>query len=128
MTTQAAVTTGTTEGKTAKAKRERKSFSVRLDGASGAQMRVTASKRRDGAQTQVVHTTVDGKKKASQRGATEDHPSIEAVRARADVLVAQAVKMGWKVREPHGGFAKKPDAFDAAHLPGPGTAASPKKK
>ncbi len=59
---------GTTEGKTAKAKRERKSFSVRLDGANGAQMRVTASKRGgDGAQTQVVHTTMDGKKKTSQR-------------------------------------------------------------
>jgi hypothetical protein len=112
---------------TTKAKRERKSFSVRLNGANNAQMRITATKRKDGAaQTYAVHTTLDGKKKVNRRGATEDHASIEAARKRVDVLVAHALKLGWKQREARSGFARKPDAFTFDTLPAPDGGAAPK--
>jgi hypothetical protein len=32
-------------------------------------------------------------------------------------LAATAVKAGWVKKERAGGFARRPDAFDAAHLP-----------
>lgn len=104
-----------------KAKRERRSWSVGLDGSDGGSLRVVARLRRDGtAQSFVVHTTKDGKKKRHARGATENHATIDAALARQEKLVVDAAKLGWKVHERAGGFARKPDAFAAANLPRPG--------
>jgi hypothetical protein len=106
--------------------RGRRNFNVRLDGASGSQMRVAAQRRKDG--TAVTFVVRTGKKKVHDRGATEEHASLQVAQARADALVAQLTKLGWKQREARGGFARKPDAFDAEHLPGPGAPAGQTSK
>lgn len=107
-----------------KPKKERTTFSVRFDDASRGSLLLVARRRGDGtAQTFAVHTTKDAKGKAQNvRGATEQHPSIEAARTAQEKLGAKAVALGWKRREAFRGFAAKPDAFDAGHLPAPAKA------
>lgn len=93
--------------------------SVAFRGDSGTELRLVLETRRDGsARTYAVHSTREGKKVRNVRGATQRHASAEAARA------AQVVKQGWVRKERVGGFAPKPDAFDATHLPAP---AKPKK-
>ncbi len=102
-----------------KAPRQRRSFSVRLDDPSGACLRVYARVKKTGAETFVVHSVQDGKKRKNTRGATSEHPDLKAAQAAVDKLVAQAVKQGWSVAPARAGFTRKPDAFAADALPKP---------
>lgn len=114
----AEMTTGTAAPAVA-AKGSRTS-SVSFRGEAGTELRLVLETRRDGsARTYAVHSTREGKKVRNARGATQRHASAEAARAAQDRLAAQAVKQGWVRKERVGGFAPKPDAFDAAHLPAP---------
>ncbi len=104
-----------------KTKRERRSFALRFEGADGSRLTIKASRQKDGsAKTEVTHGVRDGKKWKNVRGATETHPNFEAATKRQSELAAQAMKLGWRKREARAGFARKPDAFDAGHLPAPG--------
>jgi hypothetical protein len=70
--------------------------------------------------TFAVHGVKDGKKRKNTRGASGTHPSLDRAKVAMERLAATAVKAGWVKKERAGGFARKPDAFDAAHLPAPG--------
>lgn len=109
-------------------KKERKSWSVRLEDGSGSMLRVAASKRGDGtARTQVIHTTRDGKKKVNTRGATEQHATLELAKTAQAKIVAKAVAMGWRKTETRRGFEAKPDQFSVETLPKPATKVAGKK-
>jgi hypothetical protein len=97
----------------------RKSFSTRLDGEAGATLRVFTVVRKDGAVTYAIHTTGPKGARKSVRGATSQHPTVEAARTAADRIVAEAEKRGgWrKAQRGGGGFAVKPDAFSLDSLP-----------
>jgi hypothetical protein len=99
-----------------------RSYSVTLSAVDGTTtLRLMALKRADGsAITFAIHTTVDGKKRKNTRGATETHPSLDRAKVAMERLAATAIKAGWIRKERTGGFARKPDSFDAAHLPAPG--------
>src|SRR5438046_980829 len=103
-------------------RKRRTNFSTALRGpGEGETLRVYLKQRKDGtAITYAVHVTKDGKKKKSEKGATERHPGLEPAKATVEKLVADAVKLGWKIPERKGNFQTKPDAFDATSLPAPG--------
>lgn len=93
-----------------------KKSNVRLVGAKDSGLTLTLD-RSDPAKpiTYATHITiVDGKKKRT-RGATEKHANEAAAVAAVKKLHASAVKLGWSVRVKSA--TRKPDAFDATHLP-----------
>ena len=105
-----------------KQRRQRKTFSVAMQGPDGAVLRVSLRIRKDGTtETWVSHKPKGGK---SVRGASQKHANTEAAHKAMESLVEKALKMGWekKVRV---GFQRKPDAFGMANLPAP---AAPKAK
>lgn len=91
---------------------------ILVDGA-GNRLVCHLEKRKDGTWRTLVHHTV-GKGKAAKRtrGATTTHRDEKAARAAWGKLATDAKKQGWK-GSPRAGFAGRPDAFDAAHLPAP---------
>jgi hypothetical protein len=98
-----------------------RSYSTLLHGADGATLRIMALRRADGsAITFAIHGVKDGKKRKNTRGASETHPNLDRAKVAMEKLAATAIKAGWVKKERAGGFARKPDAFDAAHLPAPG--------
>ena len=54
----------------------------------------------------------------NKRGATENHESFEAAKARANEIADKLAAMGWKRRITSGGF-KKTDDFTFDSLPAP---------
>ncbi len=109
-------------------KRARRSWALRFDAADGSALTIRASRNRDGsARTEVSHGTAPDpktRKRTTTRGATEQHATMEAATKRQSELAAQATKLGWRQREVRGGgFVRRADAFDAAHLPAPGKSA-----
>jgi hypothetical protein len=99
-----------------------RSYSTTLGAADGTTtLRLMALRRSDGsAITFAIHTTVDGKKRKHTRGATETHASLDRAKVAMEKLAVTAIKAGWIRKERTGGFVRKPDSFDAAHLPAPG--------
>jgi len=96
---------------------EPRSYGVRLVGADGELLWCRAIRVNAGWRTEALHRSG----KARARGASADHPTVEPARAALDKMVAAALKGGWTRREGRGGgFARRPDAFDLAHLPKPG--------
>jgi hypothetical protein len=107
---------GTTTTRTKAAKGSR-SYSITLDGAAGAQLRLVAQRKADGsAVSYVVQVTkAAGGKKTSTRGMTSKHASLEAARAAVEKMATEATspKLGWTRKERKTGFTPKPDAFTA---------------
>ena len=91
-----------------------KSFGTRLTSEAGEQLLVRAHKTKAGWRSEVRHKVG----KVTTRGATQQHPTMEAARKAVETLAATAEKAGW-VRKAARSFARMPDAFDAAHLPRP---------
>lgn len=124
MSTMNAMTTDETKTApvTPKAAKVSKSFSVTLTDGSGALLRITAIRKKEGATTHVVKTTktADGKRK-NERGMTATHPSLDAAKAAVGKLATEAAKLGWARKEGARGYTPKPDAFTA--LPAAGTVA-----
>ena len=83
----------TTRTKAAKGSR---SFSVTLDGAAGAQLRLVAQRRPDGsAISYVVQVTKNGTKKVNSRGMTTQHANLQAARAAVEKMASEATaKLG----------------------------------
>lgn len=125
--TTASPTTSETPATTVKKERKpRRTFSVNLQAADGATLRITMKLKKDGtATTHAVHTVRDGKKKKSTRGATEQWANLDQAKVAADKLTAAALKIGWVRKERTAGFVAKPDAFTATSLP-PATQEPPK--
>lgn len=98
-----------------------RSFSTALRGDEGAVLRIVVVFRRNGtANSFVIHSVKDAKgKNVNTRGASEAHDTADEARERAEELVEQAVKAGWRRSERRSGFAPRPDAFSAAALPAP---------
>ncbi len=93
-----------------------KSFGVRLDGGAGELLWIRAFVTRTGWRSEAIVR----KDKKNTRGATMEHPTSETARAMVDRLAAAAEKSGWKRRQSRGGgFTRRPDSFDATHLPRP---------
>ncbi len=112
-------------------KRARRSWALRFDAADGSTLTIRATRNSDGsARTEVSHGSAADpktKKRTTTRGATEQHATMEAATKRQGELAAQATKLGWRQREARGGgFVRRADAFDAAHLPAPGRATAKK--
>jgi hypothetical protein len=101
--------------------KERRSWSVALDGGKDERLTVALEKRRDGTWRTFARVTVGtGKARKHVRGATAQHADERQGRAAQEALVARATKDGWRRREPRGGgFAARPDAFTLATLPKP---------
>lgn len=103
------------------------SYSIRLV-AGTSEMLLLAYKTSAGFTSSVtVYTSpaVKGQRRAGQRGATATHPTLAAAKAALEKLAVEAVKKGWQRPEKKslGGFVRKADAFDAAHIPAPAKAA-----
>lgn len=97
-----------------KAAKGSRSYSVTLDGAAGAQLRLVAQRKPDGsAVTYVVQVTKTGTKKTSTRGMTTKHASLDAARAAVEKMATEAAapKLGWTRKERKAGFTPHPDSF-----------------
>jgi hypothetical protein len=125
MTTESTTPTATTPA----APKAPKTYSVRL--VSGTEdLTLTAYRTKLGWRTEAVHSVPDGKTKLAngkirqrkyERGASQEHTTLDAAKAAIDSGVKAAVKAGWTKPERKAfGFARKEDAFDLAHLPRPG--------
>jgi hypothetical protein len=101
-------------------KKERRSWSVRLEGGKDERMEVRLERRKDGWRTFALHSTGAAKNRKHARGETKMHADERSARAAWDALTAAAIKTGWRRRESRGGgFAARPDAFTMATLPKP---------
>jgi hypothetical protein len=113
----------------AKAPKLPKSFSVTLADGSGALLRITAIRKKEGATTHVDKTTkgADGKRR-NERGMTAAHPSLDAAKVAVGKLATEAGKLGWAWKEGAArGYTARPDAFTT--LPAAGAVApKPAKK
>jgi hypothetical protein len=101
--------------------KEPQSFSLRLAGVqAGEVLELRAWSTGSGWKSEVVHRAG----KVSARGATQEYADAAVARSVVEQLAAKAEKDGWKRKEGRGGgFARKPDLFDASHLPKPGKTA-----
>jgi hypothetical protein len=103
-----------------------KSYGVSLTDGAGSQLRIVALARKDGsAQSFVTHVErdKDGKVKASNRGATTQHASMDEAKAHVDKLAKKATSAGWQARKMSGVGRAKPDTFGVNELPAPKSAA-----
>jgi len=93
------------------------SFSIRLV-AGAEQLTLVAERTTAGWRTCAVHRA----NKKNSRGATAEHPTIEAARAALEAQARVAEKAGWQQpASRRAGFARKPDAFTALPKPGAST-------
>ena len=99
-----------------KTKKIAKKANVRLVGAKDSMLVITLDRSNPASPvTYVTHITiVDGKKKRT-RGATGTYTNEAAAEVAIKKLHANAVKLGLSVRVKSA--TRKPDAFDATHLP-----------
>ena len=99
-----------------KTKKIAKKTNVRLVGAKDSVLVLTLDRSNPAKlTTYATHITVVGGKKKRSRGATEAHANEAAAVVGVRKLHANAVKLGWNVRVKS--TVRKPDAFNAAHLP-----------
>jgi hypothetical protein len=102
-----------------------------LEGAAGAQLRLVAQRKADGSAISyaVQITKAAGGKKASTRGMTTKHASLDSARAAVERMAGEATspKLGWTRKEKKAGFTPKPDAFTTLPTAGTTPTAPPKK-
>lgn len=100
-------------------------INIRFTDAGKGSLTLTARRRADGSgETFAVHAVAGpkGTKPVTSRGATQRHADFDAAKVAQEKLAAKAAAAGWTRRAPGRGFAARPDAFDAAHLPVPAKA------
>ena len=114
-----------------KARKGSRSLSITFAGASGATLRAVDQAKKDGSAVSfLVHTTkTAGGKKKAERGAVEQHVSLEKAKAAVEGrLAAVVVKRGCVRKERAAGFTPKPDAFGLDSVPAAGTESKASKK
>lgn len=118
MATQTTMTENTDTTKTTRPRPEGpRSFGIRMRSGDET-LHLRGYKKKDGWRSEARHKAG----KVTKRGATADHPTIEAARKAVEALAATAERAGW-VRKAARSFARMPDAFSAANLPTPAKSA-----
>ena len=99
-----------------KTKKIAKKTNVRLVGAKDSVLVLTLDRSNPSKlTTYATHITIVGGKKKRTRGATGTYTNEAAAAVGVRKLHANAVKLGWSIRVKSA--TRKPDTFDATHLP-----------
>jgi len=102
-----------------------KTFGKILSDGKTERLRLLAVVRPDGsAISYITHQIIGPENKVtkSTRGATQEHPNLEAAKKAVLAGIEKAKAKGWTAGRPGGGFRAQPDAFDFNTLPAAGGA------